>query len=82
MKTSKAEVHISIEVVVEYPEEFFSDKFMEEFRGSFYPFHTVEEHIDHLASLYSRGYMDSDFVEGYGNLRDAGFSFRAVHWID
>lgn len=47
----------------------FTDNFMEEFRSYMYNFHTVEDHVKHLAYLYAVGAITSEsFVEGYGRL--------------
>jgi hypothetical protein len=50
---------------------------MEEFRESFYPFFTIEEHAQHVAQLSARevcnfGYNRKEFVEGYGPIGDMG----------
>lgn len=60
----------------------FDEAFMAEFRGSMYPFTTINEHAAHLAQLHARGLYDltweSTFVEGYGNAVDMGISARQV----
>jgi hypothetical protein len=71
----KKRVFVSQEVEVEVDETKFDEAFMQEFRESFYNFHTLDEHIEHLAQLMGRGlatgYSD-DFIEGYGRAKDMG----------
>lgn len=58
----------------------FTDEFLREFRASFYPFTTIEEHVEHLAQLKARGiadlsaYWKTEFVEGYGHIGEFGIS--------
>jgi len=64
----------SIKVTVD--ESKFDDTFMEEFRESFYPFTTINEHIEHLGQLYARGMAgNTSFIEGYGPAKDMGIKF-------
>jgi len=71
-------VVIEKEIEVELDESKFDKTFLSEFRDSFYPFHTIEEHIKHLAQMKARGLIDrslsSDgaFIEGYGRMRPMG----------
>lgn len=65
---------VLIQVTVD--ESKFTDEFMEEFRRHFYPFNTIEEHMEHLAQLEARGLIGVDnFVEGYGDIREFGVKF-------
>lgn len=76
---SEKTVIITQAVRVTLDESKFDATFMEEFRASFYPFDTVEEHREHLAQLYARGIVDGwadDFIEGYGPARDMGIRFE------
>jgi len=63
-------------VKVTVDEKKFDEKFMKEFRESFYNFTTIDDHIKHLAQLYVRGC--EGFIEGYGEQRDMGISFEIV----
>jgi len=64
-------------VKVTIDESKFNDAFLQEFRESYYPFHTLEEHLEHLAQLYARGIYDNgDFIEGYGEAKDMGIIFE------
>lgn len=68
----KKVVECSTRVTVEVDETKFTEQFMREFRQSFFPFYTVEEHIGHLGQLAARGMLRDDFVEGYGPPADFG----------
>ena len=67
-------IHVTSPVTVELREEAFTEKFMEEFRDSFYPCFNTLEHAEHIAQLAARelisevnGSQGADqFVEGYG----------------
>lgn len=76
MKTFTMEVTQT--VVVSLDEAKFDDDFMQEFRESFYPFWSLEDHAAHIAQLVARGLADrdrpSEFVEGYGPLSELGIS--------
>ena len=56
----------------------FDEVFMQEFRDSFFPFHTLEEHAEHIAQLQARGVIDAqdrdEFVEGYGPSHEMGIT--------
>jgi hypothetical protein len=68
-------VLVTQEVEVEIDETKFSPQFMKEFRESFFQFHTLDKHIEHLAQLEARGVIYNDsFIEGYGNPSDMGIS--------
>ena len=73
MSTTK-EVKVTQWIRVTVDETKFDGAFMREFRESFYPMHTLDEHIEHLAQLYARGIIDefSNFIEGYGPPKDMG----------
>ena len=64
-------------VTVTVDESKFDEAFMSEFRECFYNFHTLTEHMEHLAQLYRRGLTDGhDFIEGYGECEEMGISFN------
>lgn len=67
----KKSVIVTQRVEVEIDETKFTDQFMEEFRSDFYEFHSLGDHIKHLAQLSARGF-DSDFIEGYGEKNNMG----------
>lgn len=53
-------------VEVEINESFFSEEFLKEFREVFYNFHTINDHMKHIAQLSARGLIGSGSVpEGY-----------------
>ena len=75
MRTFRISVTQTIDVTLEDTK--FNDAFMREFRASFFPFDTIEEHAEHLAQLQARGIHDlspfvSEFVEGYGSSHGMG----------
>jgi len=79
--TYTQQVEVSQRIKVTVDESKFTTQFMEEFRESFHPFHTIDEHIKHLAQLYARGITGgypSDFLEGYGPLKDMGIKFEGM----
>jgi len=71
-------IRVSVDVEVTVDEAKFTEQFMEEFRQSFYPFGTIEEHIEHLAQLTSMAiipetkHWTDSFIEGYGPAEDMG----------
>jgi hypothetical protein len=73
------EVTVTQIVLVTIDESKFDATFMAEFRASFYPFTTVNEHLEHLGQLFARGLADNgDFIEGYGPAKDMGIRFKIV----
>ena len=77
MKTFRISVAQTIDITLDKTK--FDGDFMSDFRKSFYPFNTMEEHAEHLAQLCARGIHDlspyvSDFVEGYGPSLGMGIS--------
>lgn len=67
-------------IAVTLDETKFTEAWMEEFRASFYPFHSVEDHAQHLAQLCARGLADpwTRFIEGYGRPADMGIEFAIL----
>lgn len=76
---AKFTAKVIIEVEIEIDEAKLDEAFMEEFRASFYPFHEVQDHVEHLAQLEARSLLD-DFTEGYGTIKDMGIKGRTVDW--
>jgi len=66
MKKFTVEVVQTVEIQID--ETKLDEKFMQEFRDSFYQFDTIEDHAEHLGQLACRGLINtySDFIEGYG----------------
>lgn len=73
----KKTVQVTIDVDVTVDESKFTDEWMAEWRTVFYDFHTVDDHIQHIAQLEARGLLSRDFTEGYGPLADMGIEARA-----
>lgn len=67
-------ISVTQTVNVDLKPEAFTDAFMEEFRGSFFPFYDVEEHAQYIAQMIARGVYGevqkglpkTEFFEGYG----------------
>lgn len=77
MKTIRVEVTQIIDVTVD--ETKFDETFMDEFRQSFFPYDTLDEHAEHLAQLYARGVIENgDFIEGYGPANDMGITMKNI----
>ena len=73
----RVEVLIDVDVIID--ESKFTQTFMAEFRGGHYNFHTVDQHICHLAQLYARGLADNNqSIEGYGPAKDMGIVFETI----
>lgn len=78
MPLSKA-VQVTQVVRVTIDESKFTPEFMREFQAHFYPFTSIERHLEHLAQLYARGLADNfAFIEGYGPAKDMGIKFEDV----
>ena len=75
MKTYDVDVVIQVKVTVD--ETKFTEEFMREFRENFYPFHSIEEHVEHIAQLEVRDLL-WDFTEGYGEIRDMGIDADVI----
>lgn len=68
----KRTVSVTLLVDVEVDESKFTPVWLEEFRQYMFPFETIDEHIEHLASLEARGVLANDFIEGYGPRAEMG----------
>ena len=74
-------VEVTQLIEVELDENKFNDDFMKEFREYFYQFYMIEDHLNHLAQLYSRGIAtgySGSFIEGFGLAKDMGIKFRHI----
>lgn len=78
MKKFSTEVKQFVDVTLD--ETKFTEEWMAEFRSSFYPLTTVEDHAEHLAQLCARGLVDNytSFIEGYGPPSEFGIEFAIV----
>lgn len=70
-------VQVTSVVNVTIDESKFTSEFMQEFRESYYPFKTIDDHIQHLGQMYARGLYSEipGFIEGYGPANEMGISF-------
>ena len=73
MKTYQTTVERDIEITID--ETKFTPQFMKDFRDSFYPFETIEDHVEFLAGVINNGMRSNEFVEGYGVLSEMGITF-------
>jgi len=64
-------------VTVDVDESKFTEEFMQSFRDDFYPFVSIDEHLELLGSMFARGLVSetSTFIEGYGDPREMGIKF-------
>lgn len=78
----KLTIMVEQEIEVEVDESKFDEKFMEEFRKSFYQLDDIEDHMMHIAQLQARGIIDlsiiPEFIEGYGPSQDMGIKAKVV----
>ncbi|MGM7680781.1 hypothetical protein ACSVDA_01375 [Cytobacillus sp. Hm23] len=63
MKKFECEVTRIDQSTVELDETVLDEEWMEHFREHFYNFHTLEEHVEHIAQFRAR--FGSKFIEGY-----------------
>jgi hypothetical protein len=73
-------IHITHQVVLTYDKAKFTKEFMANFQAHFYPFTTVDQHLNHIAYSIVRGTVahSSDFLEGYGKLSSWGITWDLV----
>lgn len=81
MITRDVEVKQIVRVTID--ETKFTPEFMEEFRRFFFPYDTIDDHLEHIAQLVARGVVDFDwrgdsFIEGYGHAKEKGISATVV----
>lgn len=76
------EVSVTQVFEITLDEDKMDEKFMEEFRESFFPYFSLEDHAKHIAQLLARGIyygFNGEFWEGYGKIKeDLGASFRCI----
>jgi hypothetical protein len=74
----KRRVAVDQIVEVEVDETKFTEAWMAEWRQSFYNFHSIDQHLEHIAQLEARGILNRDFTEGYGPLADMGIKAKVI----
>jgi len=76
MSVRKFMIEVTQMIEVTLDESKFDETFMAEFRESFFPFDTLEEHAKHIGQLQARGIIDASygdhFIEGYGPASEMG----------
>ena len=75
---AKRLIEVTSIVEVETDDAKFTEEWLAEWRGVFYPFRSVEDHAKHIAQLAARGIFDPKFTEGYGPPSDMGITARVV----
>lgn len=66
------------EYEIELDEKVFDEKWMANFRESFYSFNSLREHAQHLAQYQARFGKENGFIEGYGYItRDGALPFSS-----
>ena len=81
----KRRVQLTQTIEVEIDEAKFTAEFLSDFRASFYDFHDINDHLEHLAQLYARGLIDAfgdSFIEGYGPQSSMGIKFISSQVTD
>lgn len=78
MITKDVEVVQIVRVTVD--ETKFTPEFLEAWPEVFYPFTTIEQHMEHLAQLEARGLIGGgdSFIEGYGQQQDFGIKTEVI----
>jgi hypothetical protein len=80
------DVFIKFRVYVTVDESKFTEDSMEEFRKHFFPFYTIDDHIEHLGYNHIANHVDENsFIEGYGPAEDFGIKFSLISegsWCD
>jgi hypothetical protein len=74
----KKTVEVRFFVDVEVDETKFTEKWMKDFRESFYPLYSIDDHIKHIAQLEAREILTPVFVEGYGPLKTMGIKAEVI----
>lgn len=73
------DVFVKFRVCVTVDESKFTEEFMENFRKHFFPFYTIDDHLEHLAYNYiSNGVDENSFIEGYGLAKNFGIKFSLM----
>lgn len=82
MKKAIIEVTQRIEVTID--ETKFDAEFFEQFNESITDYgDDLNEHVRHLAVLYTRGFADDHmFIEGYGPAKEMGIKFNVIEEYD
>lgn len=90
-KLRKFSVNVTQTIEVTLDESKFTEERMEEFRKSFYPFFSIQEHAEHIGQMIVRGVTGGhfdhtaggvDFIEGYGEPAAEGISVDRWDYFD
>lgn len=75
----KRQVEVTFVVQVEVDETKFTPEWIEDWQKTFYPFISVEDHIEHIAQMEARDILNPKFTEGYGPLVDMGIKASVIN---
>lgn len=75
MKRFKCTVERTDEYIIEFDENIYDERWIEDFKRYFYDFDDLKEHAEHIAQFRAR-FGDHSFIEGYGIPLVNG----KVHW--
>lgn len=81
MITKQVNVTQTVEVTID--ETKFTPDMMASYRETFYPYHSLDDHMGHIAQLEARGltyqpHIGNEFIEGYGPANEMGIKARVV----
>jgi hypothetical protein len=74
----KRKVEVTFLVEVEVDETKFTPEWITDWQKVFYPFNSVEDHIEHIAQMEARDILNPKFTEGYGPLADMGIKASVI----
>jgi uncharacterized protein (DUF2126 family) len=74
----KRQVEVTFVVNVEVDETKFTPEWIEDWQKVFYPFNTIDDHLEHIAQMEARDILNPKFTEGYGPLTDMGIKASVV----
>jgi hypothetical protein len=74
----KRKVEVTFLVEVEVDETKFTPEWIADWQKVFYPFNSVEDHIEHIAQMEARDILNPNFTEGYGPLAEMGIKASVI----
>ncbi|MFS0855224.1 hypothetical protein [Paenibacillus taichungensis] len=81
MKKFKVEVTTTNTYEIEIDENVLNEERLQDFRDTFYSFHSLKEHAVYLAEQRVRKAERTDsFLEGYGKVRIKDYGFDSKNW--
>jgi hypothetical protein len=74
----KRQVEVTFVVSVEVDETKFTPEWIADWQKVFYPFNSIDDHLEHIAQMEARDILDPKFTEGYGPLADMGIKAAVI----